>query len=133
MNFIILLAFIIGFLLIGFNIFTQYLKLKCNTKITGEFVKTNKYISYGNGISSTNYSPVFKYTFNDITFENQTFQTFSKKYIEKNFLNGKFYTIYINKKHPKNFIIEKRFQPSDWLILLLAIFFLIIGFLGLLA
>lgn len=85
MNFIILLAFIIGFLLIGFNIFTQYLKLKCNTKITGEFVKTNKYISYGNGISSTNYSPVFKYTFNDITFENQTFQTFSKKYIEKTF------------------------------------------------
>ena len=130
MNFIILLAIIIGVILICLIIFMQYLKSKCTTEVIGEFVKINTYISYGNGSSNTSYAPVFKYKFNNTTYEKQTFQTFSKKYIEKNFLVGKNYTIYINEKNPKTFIIEKKSQPSDWLILLLGMFFVIIGFLG---
>lgn len=130
MNTVFIVAIIIGILLICFFIFTQFQKSKCTTKITGKFLKVNKYTGYGNGISVTYYSPVFQYSFNNNFFEKQSFQSFSKKYIEKKFVSGKNYDIYINENNPKCFIVDKKIPVSDLLIILLGVCFIIMGFLA---
>ena len=74
------------------------------------------------------YAPVFQYNFNNTIIEKQTFQSFSKKYIQKNFTSGENYTIYINRNNPKCFIVEKKFQMSNLLIILVGLFFILFGF-----
>lgn len=133
MKTIITVCLIIGLLLICLFIYLEFLKSKCTTKITGKFLKANSYTGYGNGISTTYYAPVFQYNFNDIAYEKQSFQSFSKKYIEKNFISGKNYNIYINSNKPKIFIVEKKFQLSDLLFFLIGFFMVLLSFLGFLA
>ena len=133
MKTVIIACLIIGLFLICLFIYLEFLKSKCTTKITGKFLKMNTYTGSGNGISTTSYAPVFQYKFNNINYEKQTFQSFSKKYIEKNFIAGKNYNIYINSNKPKIFIVEKKFQLSDLLFFLIGFFMVILSFLGFLA
>lgn len=118
-----------GVILILFFIILQYLKSKCHKKIEATYLKCNTYISGtgGHGLI-TQYAPVFKYRFNGKEYEKQTFQTFSKKAI-KDLIVGKNYIILINEKNPKIFILNKKLEIAEIIILLLGIFFILTGIL----
>ena len=59
-------------------------------------------------------------------------QSFSKKFT-KNFVVGQNYTILINEKNPKRFILNKKIEIDEILILLMGLFLLFSGILSFLA
>lgn len=121
----ILITMILGILLILLFIIFKIWNKGCTKKIKGTYINANTYIgTYG----ISQYAPVFKYTYDDCTYEQQTIQTFSKRKIMK-FESGKEYTIYINEKKPKRYIVEKRFEWIDLIILIFGIFFVLSGLL----
>ena len=115
-------ATIIGVFLIIFFIILKYLKSKCNTEIEAIYIKSNDYWS----VHVTQYAPVFKYNFNGIEYERQTFQAVPKKYI-KDLVVGEKYNILINEKKPTIFILRKKVKTGEIIILLMGIFFIIAG------
>ena len=71
---------------------------------------------------------LFKYNFKGNEYENQAQQSFPKKFT-KNFVVGEKYTILINEKNPKKFIINKKVKIDEMLILLIGLFLLLSGIL----
>ena len=59
-------------------------------------------------------------------YENQAQQSFSKK-STKNFIVGEKYTILINEKNPKKFIINRKIKIDEILILLMGLFLILSG------
>lgn len=125
-----IIAIIMGIILILFFIVFQYSKLKCNKKIEATYLKFNIYKRHGTIFNK--YIPVFKYNFNGNEYENQAMQSFSKKFT-KNFVVGQNYTILINEKNPKRFILNKKIEIDEILILLMGLFLLFSGILSFLA
>ena len=122
-----MIAIIMGTILILFFMWLQYSKLKCTKKINATYLKFSIYNRYG--MLSSRYIPVFKYNFNGKEYENQAQQSFSKKFT-KNFVVGEKYTILINEKNPKKFIINKKVKIDEMLILLIGLFLLFSGILS---
>lgn len=122
-----MIVIIVGIILILVFIWLQYSKLKCTKKINATYLKFNIYNRYG--MLSSRYIPVFKYNFNGKEYENQAQQSFSKKFT-KNFVVGEKYTILINEKNPKKFIINKKVKIDEMLILLIGLFLLFSGILS---
>lgn len=120
-----IIGLVIGIILILFFMGFQYSKLKCNKQIDATYLKFNIYEHHGIGYR---YIPVFKYEFNGNEYENQALQAFSKKYT-KNFVVGEKYTILINEKNPKRFIINRKIKIDEILILLMGLFLFLIGIL----
>lgn len=125
-----IIAIIMGIILILFFIVFQYSKLKCNKKIEATYLKFNIYKRHGTIFNK--YIPVFKYNFNGNEYENQAMQSSSKKFT-KNFVVGQNYTILINEKNPKRFILNKKIKIDEILILLMGLFLLFSGILSFLA
>lgn len=125
-----IIAIIMGIILILFFIVFQYSKLKCNKKIEATYLKFNIYKRHGTIFNK--YIPVFKYNFNGNEYENQAMQSSSKKFT-KNFVVGQNYTILINEKNPKRFILNKKIEIDEILILLMGLFLLFSGILSFLA
>lgn len=122
-----IIAIIMGIILILFFIVFQYSKLKCNKKIEATYLKFNIYKRHGTIFNK--YIPVFKYNFNGNEYENQAMQSSSKKFT-KNFVVGQNYTILINEKNPKRFILNKKIEIDEILILLMGLFLLFSGILS---
>lgn len=122
-----MIVIIVGTILILVFIWLQYSKLKCTKKINATYLKFNIYNRYG--MLSSRYIPVFKYNFNGKEYENQAQQSFSKKFT-KNFVVGEKYTILINEKNPKKFIINKKVKIDEMLILVIGLFLLFSGILS---
>ena len=121
-----MIAIIVGTILILFFMWLQYSKLKCTKKINATYLKFNIYNHHG--MFSSKYIPVFKYNFKGNEYENQAQQSFPKKFT-KNFVVGEKYTILINEKNPKKFIINKKLKIDEMLILLIGLFLLLSGIL----
>lgn len=121
---LVIISTIFGLFLILFFIKLRYSKSKCSKKIEAIYLKCNSYTSTGGRGWVTKYAPVFKYSFNDKKYINQSFQLLSKKKIQK-FIFGKNYTIIINEKKPNKFILDKKIELDEILILLMGIFFLL--------
>lgn len=117
----IFMFFLVLFLLIFFIILV-ILKRNCKTKIIGIFIRYNY---YPGNVYVTGYAPIFNYTFNNIEYERQTFQTIFGKKI-KQFEPNKQYEIYINinSNNPKIFVINKKIELSNILLLILGIIFI---------
>ena len=124
-----MVAIIMGTILILFFMWLQYSKLKCTKKIDATYLKFNIYNHHG--MFSSKYIPVFKYNFKGNEYENQAQQSFSKK-STKNFIVGEKYTILINEKNPKKFIINRKIKNDEILILLMGFFLSSIGILSVL-
>ena len=120
----VITAFVISFILIGFFILLQYAKSKCNTKRKATFIKC---IKYGWGLCHQ-YAPVFKYDIDGKDYELQTFQSFPKKYV-KDFIYGEKYDILIWEEKPATYIINKKIYGNEIVVLVLGLFFLICGIL----
>lgn len=125
-----IIAIIMGIILILFFIVFQYSKLKCNKKIEATYLKFNIYKRHGTIFNK--YIPVYKYNFNGNEYENQAMQSSSKKFT-KNFVVGQNYTILINEKNPKRFILNRKIEIDEILILLMGLFLLFSGILSFLA
>ena len=125
-----IIAIIMGIILILFFIVFQYSKLKCNKKIEATYLKFNIYKRHGTIFNK--YIPVFKYNFNGNEYEIQAMQSSSKKFT-KNFVVGQNDTILINEKNPKRFILNKKIEIDEILILLMGLFLLFSGILSFLA
>lgn len=115
-------ATIIGVFLIIFFIILKYLKSKCNTEIEAIYIKSNDYWS----VHVTQYAPVFKYNFNGVEYEKQTFQAFPKKHI-KDLVVGEKYNILIDERKPTRFVINKKVKNGEIVILLTGIFLTVAG------
>lgn len=121
---LIITSTILGLFLILFFIRLRYSKSRCNKKIDATYLKYNSYTSTGGRGWVTNYAPIFKYTFNDKEYINQSFQLLSKKKIQE-FTVNKNYNIIINEKKPSKFILYKNIEFTEILILLMGIFLLL--------
>lgn len=121
---LIMISTILGLFLILFFIRLRYLKSKCNKKIDATYLKYNSYTSTGGHGWVTSYAPIFKYTFNNKEYINQSFQLLSKKKIQE-FTVNKNYNIIINEKKPSKFILYKNIEFTEILILLMGIFLLL--------
>ena len=122
---LIMISTILGLFLILFFIRLRYLKSKCNKKIEATYLKYNSYTSTGGRGLVTKYAPVFKYNFDGKEYINQSFQLLSKKKIQE-FTVNKNYNIIINEKKPSKFILYKKIEFTEILILLMGIFFLLV-------
>ncbi len=111
---------LLGLFLTIFFIILVVLKSKCKTKIIGTFIRYNY---YPGNVYVTGYAPIFKYTFNNIEYVRQTFQTIFGKKI-KQFEPNKQYEIYINSNNPKIFVVNKKIELSNILLLILGIIFI---------
>lgn len=115
----------LGLFLVLFFLILCYSKLRCNRKIEATYLKYNSYTSNGGRGWVTNYAPVFRYNFNGEEYTNQSLQLLSKNKIQE-FIAGNNYTIIINEKKPSRFILYKKIEFTEILMLLMGIFFLLV-------
>ena len=115
----------LGLFLILFFIIMRFSKSKCRRKIEAAYLKYNSYTSNGGRGWVTNYAPVFRYNFNGEEYTNQSLQLLSKNEIQE-FIAGNSYTIIINEKKPSRFILYKKIEFTEILMLLMGIFFLLV-------
>lgn len=115
----------LGMFLILFFIIMRFSKSKCRRKIEATYLKYNSYTSNGGRGWVTNYAPVFRYNFNGEEYTNQSLQLLSKNEIQE-FIAGNSYTIIINEKKPSRFILYKKIEFTEILMLLMGIFFLLV-------
>ena len=107
-NSTILFIGIFGIFLLIIGIWIVSRRIGCNTLIKGVFVKCNEIWSD----NVTSYFPVFKYTYNDVEYELQSFDSIPKK-LFKTYTSGNVYPIYINPGTPRDFVVNKRLKRSD--------------------
>lgn len=111
--------FVLGLFLVWCGIYGIGRTHQCNQKITGIFIGTNRY--YG-GKGQDGFAPVVRYSVNGQKYEKQTFQSFSKKYIQMNFAIGQECDIWINEKKPKCFIVSRKIQATYFVMVCIGIF-----------
>jgi len=124
-NKLMIISTFLGLFLILFFIIMRFSKSKCRRKIEATYLKYNSYTSNGGRGWVTNYAPVFRYNFNGEEYTNQSLQLLSKNEIQE-FIAGNSYTIIINEKKPSRFILYKKIEFTEILMLLMGIFFLLV-------
>lgn len=95
--------------------------LLCETSISAEYMG---YIEYSGGKGQRSYSPVFQYYFQGRTHKRQTAESFSKKRIKQNFMEGQKYEIFINSEKPEYCVSERKVSVGFLLVGVLGIVFL---------
>lgn len=115
-----MIEIIMGTILILIFVWIQYSKSRCTKKIDATYLEFSIY-SRSDLLFSENYKLVFKYEFNGNEYKNEAQQLFSKKFT-KNFVVGEKYTILINEKNPKKFIIDKKIRINEISLLLMGLF-----------
>lgn len=115
-----MIEIIIGTFFILIFVWIQYSKSRCTQKIDATYLKFSIY-SRADLLFSKNYKLVFKYEFNGNEYKNEAQQLFSKKFT-KNFVVGEKYTILINEKNPKKFIIDRKIRINEISLLLMGLF-----------
>lgn len=102
----------------SFNIAKVFL---CNKKLQAVFKGENIYISKN---SYKRYSPIFRYQVNNQYFENQSGETYKLKQLERKYVYGKTYDIYIMPRQPEIFITIKRVRFGDVMMMIMGVLFL---------
>jgi len=109
----IILLFI-GLYSIALSIFNFLKKINCQKPITGVFVKNHSIKS--------SYAPVFTYTFNNQEFTGQSFEAYMFK--ANKLKIGNTYTIFINEKKPKDFVLNKKIRFADIMVFIFGLLFI---------
>lgn len=129
MNILIISVFLMYTItVISLTIILRKIINNCKIPLDAECIRIEKIASTKGG---TSYNPVFKYNYNEVTYEMTTAILFSKKEIKK-YIVGNQYTIYVNPNNPKQ-IVESRKIPvsyyriiiSGFIILILSIWYMI--------
>lgn len=101
------------------------LPLTCKQNVTATYVGAQT-IRTRYGIKM--YAPIFSYTYQDCQYESVTTKTFGLKKLNKKYVEGQHYPIYIDSKHPKIIRINRHPQWSAIWFVLLSIIIAIIPF-----
>lgn len=112
----IMLCFTFGGLLILTCINNIRSLFKCNKKLEGKYCGYNSYYG-GKGVSSQ--FPVFEYIYDKREYHEQSAQTVSYKQLTKKMTVGEMYIIYIDKKHPAVFVLNKRMTFGDFMMMII--------------
>lgn len=95
----------------------------CNTQIWGTYFSCQRY-SGNKGF--TYYAPIFRYHYKGVEYQRQTNETYSLKKLNKKFVYGQMYPIWINENAPEAFMTSKRIQPGFVITLFAGILVLLI-------
>lgn len=115
MNIIIILA--LGIIVIGINILYINVILACKMETTGTYIKYN---TVHNGRGDT-YEPVFRYYVKGEEFQGRCLTMLSLSNIQKQFVAGQTYTIYVNDKKPDSFVIYRKLPIENIIGILIGI------------
>lgn len=94
----------------------------CKTPVSAKYIRYNV---YSGGKGQRSYSPVFQYYYQGKIYERQTPESFSKRKIERNFIAGNCYDIFINSEKPENCVSKRKVSIGSFLIGLLGFCFLL--------
>lgn len=114
---VILLLTAAGVICIGISILHINAILACKTEITGIFIKYNT-VHNGRGVT---YEPVFRYYIEGEEFQGRCLNWMSLSNIQKKFTAGQTYMIYVNAKKPGYFVVYRKVQIQDIIVVLIGI------------
>ena len=119
----VLLAYVGGLIgLVGvYNLSSIFF---CKKMIMATYVGFN---SYTGGKGQQSHAPVFKYTYEGRSYEEQSAQTESYKLLAKQMMPGSQYNIYIDENMPSRFIMKRKIRISGIVMLLMGVFFVGMG------
>lgn len=111
---------IMGIILLVIGIWIVARRNRCSVLIQAEYIKCNP-ISVN---CVTSYYPVFRFTYNSTVYENQSFDSISKKQYNTYRL-GYFFPVYINPNNPRDIVMNKKFKFTDGLIIIIGLLFVL--------
>lgn len=117
---IIIVAIAISVVLIVTNILYTNAILACKVETTGTYIKYNT-VHNGRGVT---YEPVFRYYVNGEGLQGRCMHGMSLSNIQKQFVVGHTYTIYVNDKKPDYFVINRKAPLQSAIGVLIGIIFL---------
>ena len=121
---VMLLLLTFGGFIALLGIYNMGLVITCNQPIQGIYRGYNK-VSTGRG--GLLYFPIFDYQFAGEERHEQSMKPVSKRKIEREFIEGEWYEIYVNEKQPRSFIVIKRLQFRDVLVTMVGLLFFGLG------
>lgn len=125
-----MIALMIGGLMVILAIHNLSSVFLCKAKVEGIYCGFRTY-SGGNGTSS--HAPVFDYMYQGKHYHEQSAQSASYQLLAKRMITGERYTIYVNEQYPNAFILKKKIQFGDVMLLFFGILCLIVGILPMLS
>ena len=87
-----------------------YTKRNCTKEITATFVGKSK---FRGGSFKEEYILVFRYQYQGTEYEEKSLETYSKKKVLDHYFADNEYTILLNEKNPKYYIMEQKVQMYD--------------------
>ena len=105
------LALGVAFLIIGMTIWLQV--TRCTTAVTARFVD----IRVMKSAWMKDYFPVFQFEFEGVEYTVRCLQSFSGRWLDKNLLLNREYTVYIDPKKPRNVAFYNKPQIADYIVL----------------
>lgn len=98
--------------------------LTCTIETTGTYIKYN---FAGNRRREASYEPVFRYYIEGEEFQGGCVNRMYLSDIQKKFVPGQTYTIYVSNKDPGHFAISRKVPAGDIFGILVGIWFILMG------
>lgn len=98
---------------------------KCTVPVQAYYVTYELHTGYR---GSKSYTPVFRYNYRGITYENKTIISYSIGKIADNFEPGRTYQIYIDPDSPELCVINRRSTPVFYILILMGVFLVFLYF-----
>lgn len=102
-----------GMLCVGCFVTVAHQAVRCTVQVSAVCVSYNRY-SGGKGQSA--YAPVFAYTFEGQAYETQQSVSYSLKRVQKKFVIGDSYDIFIRPDYPSKCLGERKVPPGHYCI-----------------
>lgn len=104
--------------------------LVCDTQVEAVYCG---FASYSGGKGMQSHTPIFDYTFEGVTYHQQSIQPCVKRVLEKEMVVGQTVTVYVEPSHPKNVILKRRIGIKNVLMMVFELCCFAIGVMALLA
>lgn len=121
----LLLSIAAGIFMVWFNMKAIYTVLTCTIETTGTYIKYNT-VKRGRG--EITYQPVFRYYINGEEFQGRYLGGMRLPDIQKKFVPGQTYTIYVSNKEPGYFVISRKVPIGCVFGILMGIWFIYMGY-----
>ena len=104
--------------------------LVCDTQLEAVYCG---FASYSGGKGMQSHVPIFEYSFEGVTYHQQSIQPCAKRVLEKEMVVGQTVTVYVEPTHPKNVILRRRVGMKNVLMMIFGLCCFAIGVMALLA
>ena len=117
------LVLAVAFIIMGLWLYLQTTRCKHTVRATFTDVHVMK------STFMKDYFPIFRYEYDGCEYHVRSIQSFSRRYLNKNFVIGRQYTVYIDPDKPRNMAISNKPQPADYVVMAIGLACLVIFFL----